>query len=147
MRLLDPTTVFCKPHPEGGLLSFKCILHAPAAAYPSSTGEGISDPGLDVCIEYAYTQSVEIVWDPQKARSNLNKHGIRFSDAEVVFYDPLALTREDTDTRGGQRFVTGGAGAFDRMLVVVYTYRGGNIRLISACPATKKERGEHEKGI
>ncbi len=34
-----------------------------------------------------------------------------------------------------------------RLLVVVYTYRGDNIRLISARPATAKERRKYETGI
>lgn len=34
-----------------------------------------------------------------------------------------------------------------RLLVVVYTYRGDNIRLISTRPATPKERRKYETGI
>ncbi len=34
-------------------------------------------------------------WDPNKARSNLKKHGVRFSDAVGVFDDENAITIED----------------------------------------------------
>ena len=36
-----------------------------------------------------------IDWDPEKARANLEKHGVRFSDAEVALFDPNAITVED----------------------------------------------------
>lgn len=43
---------------------------------------------------------MRVSWDPQKARANLVKHGVRFSDAEAVLFDPGALTREDEDAVG-----------------------------------------------
>jgi len=36
-----------------------------------------------------------IGWDAEKARANLEKHGVRFSDAEVALFDPNAITVED----------------------------------------------------
>jgi len=38
---------------------------------------------------------MRITWDPNKAEVNLKKHKIRFSDAELVLYDPFALTLEE----------------------------------------------------
>ena len=96
---------------------------------------------------YVYTACVDVNWDPEKAESNLRKHGIRFSDAETILSDPNALTREDVNAEGEQRFVTVGTDAFGRVLVVVYTHRGENIRLISARAATKGERKSYEEGI
>jgi len=90
---------------------------------------------------------MNIVWDPEKARINLEKHGIRFSDAEIVLYDPHALTQENKDAVNEQRFITIGMDAIGRVLIVVYTYRGEDIRLISARSATKRERESYEKGI
>jgi uncharacterized DUF497 family protein len=43
-----------------------------------------------------------------------------------------------------QRFVTLGVGALGRLLVVVYIWRGENIRIISARPAEAHERSEYE---
>lgn len=90
---------------------------------------------------------MEIVWDPDKALSNFNKHGVRFSDAESVLYDPLALTIEDEDAEGEQRFVSVGTDSLGRILVVVYTYRSNQIRLISARNAEKNEKRSYEEGI
>ncbi|MDH3526765.1 MAG: BrnT family toxin, partial [Gammaproteobacteria bacterium] len=49
---------------------------------------------------------MDVFWNPFKARVNLKKHGIRFADASTVLFDPDALTIEDTDSVGEQRFVT-----------------------------------------
>lgn len=84
-------------------------------------------------------------FDPEKAVANVRKHGVRFSDAEQVLYDPMALTREDIAAVGEERFVSIGADATGRILVVVYTYRDDEIRLISARLATSRERAFYEK--
>jgi len=91
--------------------------------------------------------SMEVIWDPLKAETNLQKHGVHFSDAEVVLYDPLALSMEDNDAIGEDRYVAVGKDATNRILVVIYTYRGENIRLISARSATRKETQNYEKRI
>ena len=64
------------------------------------------------------------IWDPAKAQANLLKHGIRFSDAEGVLYDPMALTREDERSEGERRFVSIGMDNLARLVVVVFTTRG-----------------------
>ncbi len=94
-----------------------------------------------------YIVCMEAVWDPEKAAANLEKHGIRFADAELVLFDPFAVTREDLSAVGEQRYVSLGADAMGRILVAAYTYRDENVRLISARPATPKERRQYEEGI
>lgn len=86
-------------------------------------------------------------WDPEKARSNLSKHGVRFADAELVFSDPFMLSVQDNDSIGEQRFVGIGRDATDKILVVVYTIYAERIRLISARKATKREVYSYEEGI
>ena len=88
-----------------------------------------------------------IVWDPAKAKSNFDKHGIAFSDAEPVLFDPYALTIEDEREDDEQRFVALGLDALGRILVVVYTYREQAVRLISVRSATRGERRAYETGI
>jgi uncharacterized protein len=87
------------------------------------------------------------VWNPEKAKANLEKHGVRFADAELVLYDPHAVTIEDAAAQGEQRQISIGLDAVGRILVVVYTERGENVRLISARPATRRERRQYEEGI
>jgi uncharacterized protein len=87
---------------------------------------------------------MEIEWDPKKAAANVRKHGVSFADAATVLSDDLAITIEDP-RHSEQRFVTIGTDALGRILVVVYTYRGDKIRLISARDATSNERERYER--
>lgn len=89
---------------------------------------------------------MQIIWDPDKAEINFKKHRVRFSDAELVLYDPFAMTLEEQVREGEQRFVTVGTDAVGRIVVVVYSYRAGAIRLISAKKATPSQRKQYEKG-
>ena len=82
--------------------------------------------------------------DPTKAAANLKAHGVSFADAEGVLFDPLAVTVEGPDALGERRFVTIGLGSAGEVLVVVYTERDGEYRMISARRPTRKERKSYE---
>jgi uncharacterized DUF497 family protein len=85
-------------------------------------------------------------WDEEsKAAINFRKHGVRMPEAIPVFDDPSAITIVDDESDPSeQRFMTLGMGATGRLLVVAYTWRGENIRIISARPAETHERKEYE---
>ena len=83
-------------------------------------------------------------WDPNKAKSNYKKHGVRFADAVGVFEDENAITISDEHERE-DRFVTNGMDFLSRILVVVYTFRDIVIRIISARKATARERKMYEE--
>jgi len=83
-------------------------------------------------------------FDPAKAKSNRKKHGVSFADAENVFYDPFAIHQEDTFVEGEERWMGLGMGNTGRILVVVYTYRGDELRLISVRYATGREVADYE---
>jgi len=61
----------------------------------------------------------------------------------TVFDDFNSITVNDPD-HDEDRFVTIGMDAYGRILVVVYTWRGDVIRLISARKATKHERKQYQ---
>jgi uncharacterized DUF497 family protein len=87
-------------------------------------------------------------WDPRKARSNLIKHGVGFEEASTVFGDLSSLTIPDPGhSRTEERYVTMGTTFTGKLLVVVHTDRGDNIRIISARRASRRERSSYEKGI
>ncbi len=88
-------------------------------------------------------KSIPFEWDPKKAAINLKKHSIDFADAVSVFNDIHVITIDDPDF-DEERFITIGMDAYARLLVVVYTYRGDAIRLISARKAEKHERKQYE---
>ncbi|HNT36472.1 MAG TPA: BrnT family toxin [bacterium] len=82
-------------------------------------------------------------WDRSKARENEAKQGVSFADTFAVFDDPNAMTIEDL-RENEQRYVTIGMDAFSRVLVVVYTWRGESIRIISARKAVRFEVKQYE---
>ena len=82
-------------------------------------------------------------WDPEKATKNLRKHRIDFADAATVLEDDDALTISDDDP-DEDRFVTIGCDALGRVLLVIYTWRDEEIRLISARKAEPQERRQYE---
>jgi uncharacterized protein len=89
---------------------------------------------------------MQIHWDPAKAAANEAAHGVKFAEAATVLADELALTREDSDAIGEQRFATLGLSGEGRLLVVVYAYRQPDvIRIISAWKANRRQRVRYEK--
>ena len=68
----------------------------------------------------------------------------RFAEAVTVLFDEMALTIGD-DSSGEERLVSLGEDALGRLLVVVYVVvDDGVTRLISARPATRRERSQYE---
>jgi len=86
-------------------------------------------------------------WDPDKAEINPKKHRVDFADAVAVFEDEMALTIERTLTPKGSLGSTVGREALSRILTVVYTWRGQDVRIISARKATKRERQSYEEEL
>jgi uncharacterized protein len=83
-------------------------------------------------------------WDANKAAINFDKHGIDFADAVSVFSDDLAITMPD-QRFDEERFVVIGLDALGRLLVVIYTCRELEIRLISARLATRQEQKQYQE--
>lgn len=89
---------------------------------------------------------MKFAWDPTKAAGNLSKHGVDFREAATVFDDPLSMTFPDTDhSVGEQRYVIIGISARNRILVVAHSDNGEVVRIISARPATRRERRFYEE--
>lgn len=86
-------------------------------------------------------------WDEEKARSNLRKHKVAFSEAATVFADSLSSTFPDPDHSFDEdRYVTIGTSERIRVLVVSFTEREDRIRIISARKATRTEGRVYEEG-
>ena len=85
-------------------------------------------------------------WDANKARTNLVKHAVSFQEATTVFGDPVSVTIPDpAHSQTENRFIILGRSHRGQLLVVVHTERGDNIRVISARPASRRERKDYEK--
>jgi len=95
-------------------------------------------------------------WDEAKAQSNYRKHGISFDVAAKVFDAPLCRTEQDRIENGEYRWQTLGMANGCLLLMVAHTVffhdskNGGEsyelVRIISARPATRKERKRYENG-
>ena len=87
-------------------------------------------------------------WDEEKSRRNLAKHKIGFENASLVFEDPLALSVQDREVEGEERWQTLGT-VSGTVLIVAHTYRDEKgdevIRLISARRASARERRAYAK--
>ena len=87
-------------------------------------------------------------WDSRDARSNLTKHGVGFEEASTIFGDPLSLTISDPEhSQRENRYITMGRAFNRKLLVVVHTDRGDNIRIISARRASRRECKFYEEPI
>ena len=84
-------------------------------------------------------------FDSAKAAINTKKHGVSFADAEGVFYDAMAIHQRDPDSGDEERFVAVGMSNTGKILVVIYTLRCKEIRLISARRATRTEVKDYER--
>jgi uncharacterized DUF497 family protein len=94
---------------------------------------------------------VEFQWDPAKAQSNLQKHGIAFEDVIQIFYDPLTLREQDRHVAGEERWQA--IGVISRYTIVVVAHATWDneqgtevIRIISAREAEPYERRRYEAG-
>ena len=86
-------------------------------------------------------------WDKKKARLNLKTHKVSFEEASTVFGDTLSRTIDDPlHSEDEDRYIIIGQSVQGRLLVVVHTIRGDNVRIISARVATPTERKNYEEG-
>jgi uncharacterized DUF497 family protein len=85
------------------------------------------------------------VWDEAKRESNLRKHGLDFKDAHLVYNNPEKCTYDSN--RAGERRLMDLAFAIvrRRLLALVYTERGDDVRVISFRPASREERKQYEQ--
>ena len=85
-------------------------------------------------------------WDETKDKRNIKDHKIRFAEAKTVLDDENSLTIDDPDhSTEEERYIDIGLSDKGRLLVVVYTERKANIRIISARKATSGERKIYEQ--
>lgn len=94
---------------------------------------------IDVTTHNTYNRYMSYEWDEQKRQVNIKKHGIDFLDVAEVFDGDMVAIPDERFDYGENRFI--GIGILKNMVVVVvYTERDENIRIISARKATKNEQ-------
>ena len=89
--------------------------------------------------------ALEFQWNTQKAKDNLKKHSVSFDEAKTVFSDFFSLTISDPlHSESEDRLITIEYSDKQKLLVVVHTETGDDIRIISARKATPHERRTYQ---
>jgi uncharacterized protein len=86
-----------------------------------------------------YNHNMSYEWDEQKRQINIKKHGVDFSDVPEIFDSDVITIHDERFDYGETRYIVIDI-LKNHVLVVAYTERGDNIRIISARKATKNER-------
>lgn len=91
-------------------------------------------------------KSTQFDWDQWNIQKNELKHGVSYIEAESVFYDDShKLFRDEMhSTTKEPRYILYGKSSENRILMVGFTVRKNLIRVITARPASKKERAVYE---
>jgi uncharacterized protein len=87
-------------------------------------------------------------WDPEKEKTNRNKHKVSFTEACYVFADEYLLNLfDDEHSEDEDRWITIGQTPGNKILVVIHTYRKTKdketVRIISARKVTKNEEKQY----
>lgn len=90
---------------------------------------------------------MDFEWSDTKNRMNIRKHGVSFQLAKTIFDGPVLAGLDDREDYGEDRYVSIGLAEGTVILVVTHTDRNGNVRIISARPARRRERRIYEKRI
>jgi len=91
--------------------------------------------------------ALRFTWDRAKADANRRKHRVSFEEALTVFGDPFARIHDDPlHSSRERREIIVGHSANDRLLLISFTERHGEIRLITARRTTRHEQEDYEKG-
>lgn len=122
---------------------FKYLLHLPPQAFICY------NKVIDMYLFDNYNISmkeIKFTWDENKNQKNQKKHKVSFEEAVSVFYDEMALLRDDPDhSEKEDRFVILGMSNRAKLLVVCHCYRDSDtiIRIISARKATETESRQY----
>lgn len=89
-----------------------------------------------------------MIWDEVKRATNLEKHGLDFVDAWLVYENPQKVTLESKRVKEELRHLDAAyVDSVGLALALIYTMRGDEVRPISFRRASRQERKRYEKAI
>lgn len=77
-------------------------------------------------------------WDESKRLATLAERGLDFSDVEIVFTGACMTMPDNRRDYGEIRYLTFGE-LVGRLVVICWTWRGANVRVISMRKANERE--------
>jgi hypothetical protein len=85
-------------------------------------------------------------WDEGNIYKNENKHGLKWTAIEEIFFnEPLLIVEDFKHSLNECRCVALGKNDYQDLVTVVFTVRNNHIRVISARAMSKKERMIYER--
>lgn len=86
-------------------------------------------------------------WDQWNVQKNERKHGVSVLEAESCFFDPAHVIYRDVahSTAREARYILYAKSMEGRILMVGFTMRRHKVRIITARPASRKEREVYEE--
>jgi uncharacterized DUF497 family protein len=95
-----------------------------------------------------FSEITSFEWDEGNLLKNWEKHGVTHLEAEQVFFnEPLIVEDDVKHSQDEPRWYGLGSTDSKRLLMVVFTIRSKQIRVISARDMNRKERTVYEKEI
>lgn len=88
---------------------------------------------------YMHNEPVSYTWNEEKRLRTLAERGLDFADAPAVFEGPIFTQEDDRLDYGEDRWVSMGMLGI-KVVVIVYTERKSEVRIISMREATRYER-------
>ncbi|NDC36508.1 MAG: BrnT family toxin [Proteobacteria bacterium] len=85
-------------------------------------------------------------WDQWNLQKNELKHGVSCAEAESVFFDAGYKLYNDLKHSAPveKRYILYGRSLENRVSMIAFAMRGSKVRIITARPASKKEREIYE---
>ena len=100
-----------------------------------------------IIINCIYNWEMTFEWDTAKNQTNIRKHGVSFETAQRIFEGSVLTWFDDRKDYGEDRYISVGKVESAALIVVAHTGRDDRIRLISARPASRKERQAYHEQI
>ncbi len=86
-----------------------------------------------------------ITWNEAKRKANLEKHGLDFADASLVYDSPVKITIQSPRSNEDRLLDMAMVEVAGTVLVLVYVKRGDDVHVISFRRASRKERRFYEQ--
>lgn len=94
--------------------------------------------------EHFELYEINFVWDQEKSKINLNKHGVSFEQAAEAFFDPFLKLVDASQNKEIRDAVIGMDKQWNLLFIVHIAFEDNRIRIISARKVTRSEKSFYE---
>lgn len=94
--------------------------------------------------EHFELHKINFVWDQEKSKINLNKHGVSFEQAAEAFFDPFLKLVDASQNKEIRDAVIGMDKQWNLLFIVHIAFEDNRIRIISARKVTRSEKSFYE---